>query len=137
MDSKSTASDGVPVRVRPPAPKYGIPEPGIPYFNTGRTRTGGESPGSEGSTAGGGTSDPSEWQWSAGEEAAPSATKMPGTATGRRHQSPKGVSLWGFALYTRKQWPYCSRCFLYCRSALKQVYPGRGNPHSGFLGISC
>ena len=32
VDSKSTASDGVPVRVRPPAPKYGIPEPGIPYF---------------------------------------------------------------------------------------------------------
>ena len=34
-DSKSAASDGVPVRVRSPAPKYGIPEPGIPYFLSG------------------------------------------------------------------------------------------------------
>ena len=32
VDSKSTAGDSVPVRVRSPAPKYGIPEPGIPYF---------------------------------------------------------------------------------------------------------
>ena len=53
VDSKSTAGDSVPVRVRSPAPKYGIPEPGIPYFIARRTRTVGESPGSEGSAAGG------------------------------------------------------------------------------------
>jgi len=32
VDSKSTDGDIVPVRVRPPAPKYGIPQRGIPYF---------------------------------------------------------------------------------------------------------
>ena len=31
-DSKSAASDGVPVRVRSPAPKKQIPEPGICFF---------------------------------------------------------------------------------------------------------
>ena len=40
------------------------------------------SRGSDGSAAGGGSSDLSEWPRSADEEAAPSATKMPGTATG-------------------------------------------------------
>ena len=40
--------------------------------------------GSDGSAAGGGYSDPSEWLRSAVEEAAPPATKMPGTATGNR-----------------------------------------------------
>jgi len=39
--------------------------------------------GSDGSAACGGASDLSEWQRSADEDAAPSATKMPGTATGR------------------------------------------------------
>ena len=53
VDSKSTASDGVPVRVRPPAPKYGIPHRGIPYFYADRTRTAGESPGSEPTAASG------------------------------------------------------------------------------------
>ena len=32
VDSKSTDGDIVPVRFRPPAPKYGIPQWGIPYF---------------------------------------------------------------------------------------------------------
>ena len=32
VDSKSTAGDSVPVRVRSPAPNYGIPQRGIPYF---------------------------------------------------------------------------------------------------------
>ena len=45
--------------------------------------------GSDGSAACGGYSDLSEWQRSANEEAAPSATKMPGTATG---QSPGKLS---------------------------------------------
>jgi len=38
--------------------------------------------GSEASAAGGGNSEPSEWQRSADEEAFSKATKMPGTATG-------------------------------------------------------
>ena len=42
--------------------------------------------GSEGSAAGGGKSDLSEWPRSADEEAAPSATKMPGTANGERRE---------------------------------------------------
>ena len=42
--------------------------------------------GSDGSAAGGGESDLSEWPRSADEEAAVSATKMPGTATGRHNQ---------------------------------------------------
>jgi hypothetical protein len=47
-----------------------------------RTRTGGESPGSEGSAAGGRRSDPSEWQRSVCNAAAPSARRTTGTATG-------------------------------------------------------
>ena len=39
--------------------------------------------GSEGSAAGGGFSDPSEWPGSVGNAAAPSARRTPGTATGR------------------------------------------------------
>ena len=39
VDSKSTAGDSVPVRVRPPAPKYGIPQLGYPIFSCRRTRT--------------------------------------------------------------------------------------------------
>ena len=38
--------------------------------------------GSEGSAAGGGHSDPSEWPWSVGDVAALSARRTPGTATG-------------------------------------------------------
>ena len=65
-----------------------------------RTRTGGESPGSEGSAAGGRCSDPSEWLRSADEEAAPTATKMPGTATGHRHQINETRTEWfGFYLF--------------------------------------
>jgi len=44
------------------------------------------SPGSEGSAAGGRYSDPSEWQRSVCNAAAPSARRTPGTATGHRHQ---------------------------------------------------
>ena len=41
------------------------------------------SAGSDGSAAGGGYSDLSEWQRSAADAAAVSARKMPGTATGK------------------------------------------------------
>ena len=58
----------------------------IPSEPNGVTITAGvgnaSTPGSDGSAAGGGRSDLSEWQRSADEEAALSATKMPGTATG-------------------------------------------------------
>ncbi len=39
--------------------------------------------GSEATAAGGGYREPSEWQWSADDEAAQSARKMPDTTTGR------------------------------------------------------
>ena len=45
--------------------------------------------GSDGSAAGGGYSDQSEWQRSADDAAAPSARKMPGTATGRQAETYK------------------------------------------------
>ena len=73
------------------APKYGIPKPGIPYFYTGRNRTAGESPGSEGSAAGGRCGDPSEWQRSVCNAVALSARRTPGTATG--HPAPKYLPL--------------------------------------------
>ena len=41
VDSKSTASDSVPVRVRPPAPKKKTHFCVSSFFNDGRTRTGG------------------------------------------------------------------------------------------------
>ena len=85
-----------------------IPKPyGLGYFFAcvGRIDavTSGFPKGSEGSAAGGGRSDLSEWQRSAAEEAAASATKMPGTATGRRlkcafhNQKPKGGCFFFFA----------------------------------------
>ena len=40
--------------------------------------------GNEPTAASGGRKEASEWQWSADEEAAPSATNMPGTTTGNR-----------------------------------------------------
>ena len=56
--------------------------------------------GGEGSAAGGRCSDPSEWLRSADEEAAPTATKMPGTATGHRHQINETRTEWfGFYLF--------------------------------------
>ena len=85
VDSKSTDGDIVPVRVRPPAPINPIVNDTFTMgfiFCIGRTRTGGESPGSEGSGAGGGRSDLSEWQRSVCNAAAPSARRTPGTATG-------------------------------------------------------
>ena len=56
VDSKSTAGDSVPVRVRPPAPINPIVNDTFTMgfiLCTGRTRTGGESLESEGSAAGG------------------------------------------------------------------------------------
>ena len=56
VDSKSTAGDSVPVRVRSPAPINPIVNDTFTMgviFCTGRTRTAGESLGSEGSAAGG------------------------------------------------------------------------------------
>ncbi len=89
---------------RAPAPKYGISH----IFCTGRTRTAGESLGSKGSAAGGGRSDPREWQWpscsalpvadkaehkcvpgSIADEAAPSARKISGTPNGRQMTKPQ------------------------------------------------
>ena len=49
--------------------------------------------GSDGSAASGGSSDQSEWQRSADDAAAPSARKMPGTATGRQAGTYKKVLL--------------------------------------------
>ena len=90
VDSKSTASDSVPVRVRSPAPINAIVNDTFTMgfiLCTGRTRNEGESLGSEGSAACGGRSDPSEWQRSVGNAVAPSARRTPGTATGHRHHN--------------------------------------------------
>ena len=55
VDSKSTDGDIVPVRVRPPAPKYGIPQWGIPYFYAVSDKLERSSSlGSEATAAGGG-----------------------------------------------------------------------------------
>ena len=51
------------------------------FMRKGENRYG-EIPGSEGSAAGGGRSDLSEWQRSADEEGAKTPTKLSGTATG-------------------------------------------------------
>ena len=90
VDSKSTAGDSVPVRVRPPAPINPIVNDTFTMgfiLCTGRTRTAGERPGSEGSAAGGRGSDPSEWQRSVCNAAALSARRTPGTANGHRHHN--------------------------------------------------
>ena len=55
VDSKSTAGDSVPVRVRSPAPKKQIPVRVSAFLLTGRTRTAGESLGSESTAADGST----------------------------------------------------------------------------------
>ena len=89
-NSKSAAGDSVPVRVRSPAPINPIVNDTFTMgfiLCTGRARTACESPGSEGSAAGGGRSDPSEWQRSVCNAAASSARRTPGTATGHRHIS--------------------------------------------------
>ena len=59
MDSKSTAGDSVPVRVRSPAPKIWDTPWGIPYFLRRRppARIEGESPAASPSAAGGGRSE--------------------------------------------------------------------------------
>ena len=50
------------VAVRSPAPKKAQPLSGLGFFHVDRTRTGGESPGSGSSAAGGGCSEKREWQ---------------------------------------------------------------------------
>ena len=52
------------------------------YFCTGRTRTGGESPGSDPTAASGGRREGSEWPRSVCNAAPPWARRTPGTATG-------------------------------------------------------
>ena len=60
VDSKSTAGDSVPVRVRSPAPKYGIPHRGVSHIFmpvSRQTRTVGESLAVSPSAASGGCSE--------------------------------------------------------------------------------
>ena len=81
VDSKSTAGDSVPVRVRPPAP---INATENDTFSVAfilcwkRTRTAGESLATSPSAAGGRSSDLSEWQGSARDAAAPTARTFAG-----------------------------------------------------------
>ena len=87
VDSKSTAGDSVPVRVRSPAPINPIVNDTFTMgfiFCTGRTRTGGESLGSEPTAAGGGVKG-GERVAAVGVQRSPAVGKA---HTGHRNRTP-------------------------------------------------
>ncbi len=68
------------------------------YFYAGRTRTAGESSGSDPTAAGGGKREGSEWQRAGCNAAASTARRTPGTATG--HSAPKILNAKAFGIFT-------------------------------------